>query len=98
MTHDAIVAHLTQLGYDPNEIADIIDSLRGYDATSIPVILAHFPDADSFVEVLGADSCDDAWDDDNSCPGWDGYSRRCGCGNRRVYWAVDDDWAYAAAD
>ena len=26
-------------------------------------------------------NCDD-------CGGWDGESRRCDCGNRRVYWAT----------
>jgi len=23
------------------------------------------------------------------CEGWDGYSRRCQCGNRRVSWTID---------
>ena len=38
-------------------------------------------------------NCDD-------CPGWDGYSDRCVCGNRRVYWAYDEysDSLYAIAD
>jgi len=30
----------------------------------------------------GTDSCCD------DCGGWDGESRRCDCGNRRVYWAT----------
>jgi hypothetical protein len=25
-------------------------------------------------------------DEENNCNGWDGESRRCDCGNRRVYW------------
>jgi hypothetical protein len=38
----------------------------------------------------------------DECPGWDGVSRRCSCGNRRVYWATsqnaDGKWsAYAEA-
>jgi hypothetical protein len=26
----------------------------------------------------------------NDCKGWDGKSRRCDCGNRRVSWVWDD--------
>lgn len=33
------------------------------------------------------------------CQGWDGYDRRCECGNRRVTWVLSDDktrvWAEA---
>lgn len=32
-----------------------------------------------FVHFAGDDSCED-------CQGWNGYSRRCDCGNRRVCW------------
>jgi hypothetical protein len=36
---------------------------------------------------------------DGPCPGWDGSSRRCACGNRRVSWVCDDfsDGIYAEA-
>ena len=37
----------------------------------------------------------------NSCDGWDGKSRRCQCGNRRVDWEFcydDDSTIYAQAD
>jgi hypothetical protein len=27
-------------------------------------------------------------EDQVECSGWDGFSRRCTCGNRRVYWDV----------
>jgi hypothetical protein len=33
----------------------------------------------------GEDNCED-------CDGWDGESRRCNCGNRRVSWSTDDDF------
>jgi hypothetical protein len=36
----------------------------------------------------GSDNCDD------DCPGWDGRSKRCGCGNRRVHWEVADDFSF----
>jgi hypothetical protein len=102
MTHDEMVDHLKTLGYEFPEITAIISSFKGYDATSIPVILAHFPVVDNgypeSVEFVGQDSCEYAWDNDIPCTGWDGYSRRCDCGNRRVYWAVDGDWAYGMAD
>lgn len=33
------------------------------------------------------------------CGGWDGVSRRCDCGNRRVYWETfkRDDGTFGAA-
>lgn len=36
-------------------------------------------DRDEFVEFEGDWDCE-------GCFGWDGESRRCDCGNRRVYW------------
>lgn len=38
--------------------------------------------ADAYVEFDGF-NCEDVG---NDCAGWDGESRRCECGNRRVYW------------
>ena len=35
--------------------------------------------ADGFYRFDGDETCEE-------CPGWDGLSRRCECGNRRVYW------------
>jgi len=36
----------------------------------------------------------------DSCSGWDGHSRRCDCGNRRVSWEIeqqsDGKWAAIA--
>ena len=36
-----------------------------------------------FIDFDG-NNCDD-------CAGWDGQSRRCDCGNRRVSWVTDKD-------
>jgi hypothetical protein len=47
-------------------------------------------DDDNFVEFDGH-NCNEA--EDNWCPGWDGESPRCSCGNRRVYWDTVDDGA-----
>ena len=33
----------------------------------------------------------------DSCIGWDGISRRCFCGNRRVYWVWQNSVLYAVA-
>lgn len=59
--------------------------------------------AGGFTDFDG-NNCEYAWSDDNSpdCLGWDGESRRCDCGNRRVYWATHKNdlgkWsAYAEA-
>lgn len=43
--------------------------------------------ADAYVEFQGQ-NCDD-WDD-VGCGGWDGESRRCECGNRRVFWQTEE--------
>ena len=43
-------------------------------------------------------NCNDYAEDDNHCGGWDGVSRRCQCGNRRVYWDEIGDHLYAVAD
>ena len=34
------------------------------------------------------------------CAGWDGVSKRCDCGNRKVYWMLtkEKDDVYAEAD
>ena len=40
---------------------------------------------DVFIDFDGNDFCDD------DCLGWDGESRRCDCGNRRVYWETEKD-------
>ena len=48
---------------------------------------------DTFISFCGQDGCSD------ECEGWDGESRRCQCGNRRVYWDHHDDGtAFANAD
>lgn len=35
-------------------------------------------------------NCADAWEEGETCDGWDGNDRRCECGNRRVGWAFDE--------
>ena len=37
----------------------------------------------TWFDFYGNENCDD------DCCGWDGQSRRCQCGNRRVDWAYD---------
>ena len=56
---------------------------------------------DDFTDFEG-NNCADSWDEGSHCLGWDGESRRCDCGNRRVYWETNktDDgkfYAYAVA-
>lgn len=41
-------------------------------------------ESNTFVDFNGSDNCE-------NCKGWDGSSRRCQCGNRRVYWTSDDN-------
>lgn len=40
--------------------------------------------------LFSGQNCDD-------CAGWDGLSRRCNCGNRRVSWTIDHNFPYAEA-
>jgi hypothetical protein len=37
------------------------------------------------ISFCGDDDCED-------CDGWDGTSRRCECGNRRVYWESEGNF------
>ena len=39
---------------------------------------------------FGDHNCADAWDEGENCDGWDGNSKRCQCGNRRVDWAFTE--------
>lgn len=48
-----------------------------------------------FIDFNGQ-NCQDLGD--NDCAGWDGESRRCECGNRRVSWELSDDKTYAYAE
>jgi hypothetical protein len=44
----------------------------------------------TFIDFDGK-NCDDCnSDSDPKCHGWDGISRRCDCGNRRVDWEKDE--------
>jgi hypothetical protein len=53
-----------------------------YDA-AVEVALAGM--SDGLTDFEG-NNCEDSGQD---CNGWDGYSRRCECGNRRVEWIAE---------
>jgi chromosome segregation ATPase len=44
-------------------------------------------DDEGYISFDGDDNCDD-------CPGWDGFSHRCECGNRRMDWYDEDGEFY----
>ena len=48
----------------------------------------HFSDL-SAIEFDGM-NCNDFAADEEGCDGWDGVSRRCNCGNRRVDWVWEE--------
>jgi len=50
------------------------------------------PSGGEWHSFAGSDACDAA------CRGWDGVSRRCDCGNRRVYWDTSENPPFARAD
>lgn len=45
----------------------------------------------AFLEFNGMNCNDWLEEDQPECPGWDGQSRRCECGNRRVCWEIEKD-------
>lgn len=51
-------------------------------------IIKALEDKDFYIDFEGF-NCDEV--DDNECPGWDGHSHRCECGNRRVSWEIEED-------
>ena len=63
--------------------------------TEEEAIAAAKASVDAFTDFEGM-SCNDI--DDNFCAGWDGESRRCDCGNRRVIWVTKkhDDGTFTA--
>ena len=95
-----IVTKLQELGYtDTEDISCIVDYLTDvYTPEQVEAILEHFPACGEFTSFNGQ-NCDDARynDDDPECGGWDGLSSRCECGNRRVAWTFDGNWAYGDA-
>ena len=49
-------------------------------------------EASGWVDEFDGQNCNDWLDDDKpECLGWDGLSRRCDCGNRRVSWVAYKD-------
>lgn len=65
--------------------------------TDEELIASAMPGEGDFIEFDGM-NCDDYADqDDPPCAGWDGKSKRCECGNRRVSWIVEDGVARGEA-
>ena len=49
------------------------------------------------IEFEGMNCNDWIGEDEEECTGWDGLSRRCECGNRRVSWIKEYGIVYAVA-
>ncbi len=51
-------------------------------------------------EFTGNFACSQTWEEGENCRGWDGYSSRCDCGNRKVCWYIDKNsdgaWGFYA--
>ena len=75
----------------------------GYETENEALLAAKkWADDEGFVDFSGMNCNDYLSEGDDECLGWDGYDRRCQCGNRRVYWNIqqneDGRWsAYAEA-
>jgi hypothetical protein len=94
MTQDEMIAALTEKGYS-DEIESILKSLADYTPSELAAIVKWFPHTGDATEFNGM-NCNDY--SDAECDGWDGWDGRCNCGNRRVYWVVEGDYAYGEAD
>ena len=102
MTLNEMYSKLLELGYteleSPAIVRELRDNYETFATGSVDIILNHFPHNGDYVGFNGW-NCEDArYSDDDPCLGWDGYSRRCQCGNRRVSWVVEGSWAYGDAD
>ena len=72
--------------YDPTYLADAKYDGDGIDESQqerIDELIAAMLKENTWFDFYGNENCDD------DCCGWDGQSRRCQCGNRRVDWAYD---------
>lgn len=69
---------------ETDRLAEAEESAREYLAEGDPKPLEALPVLIQSIEAgeVGGWAC-------NECDSWDGRSRRCTCGNRRVYWAWD---------
>jgi len=51
-----------------------------------------YAEANGGFDTFDGMNCNDYLDDDQpECIGWDGISRRCDCGNRRVSWDIEQN-------
>jgi len=58
-----------------------------------------YAEANEGVDTFDGMNCND-YEDEQVCFGWDGFDRRCSCGNRRVNWEIEktsDGKFYAVA-
>ena len=62
--------------------------LRQYGEIAARYYDEHY-DSDELIEFDGM-NCND-FEDRDYCDGWDGVSRRCSCGNRRVAWVWEEN-------
>jgi hypothetical protein len=60
-----------------------------------------YAEANGGVDTFDGMNCNDYLEEGQvECSGWDGFDRRCDCGNRRVYWEIEktsDGKFYAVA-
>lgn len=89
---NAAIIWLSAKGIILSEGEDAIQTaeLRAYEEECNRRI-KHLDDSGEYVDFYGM-NCDET--EDNFCLGWDGKSRRCDCGNRRVYWAKSEDFTF----
>ncbi len=59
--------------------------MTGYDSEELAEAAIKVIIDQGGVDTFDGQNCDDF---DQVCLGWDGESRRCSCGNRRVTWNV----------
>lgn len=98
MTRDEMTEKLKSLGFtNQREINDVIEMLGEHGEKDQAIILDTMPAYGDVISFSGQNCEDEGYDDTDLCAGWDGFSRRCMCGNRRVSWVVEGTYAYGEA-
>lgn len=78
--NDEAIGWLLVRGYEFNKDFNSETAIKFADELAFEEECKRRIEENTFFSFAG-DNCED-------CPGWDGKSHRCDCGNRRVYWAT----------
>jgi Ser-tRNA(Ala) deacylase AlaX len=73
--------------HDALPVSDREDTIQRANDLAAKLEIKRLEEAGGFFSFNGQ-NCE------NECAGWDGVSRRCECGNRRVFWVIGDGHSF----